>query len=288
MIALVALLVGGPNVFSQGVELELWPDGAPGETGDVGPEREQPPREGEKKIIRLTDVSEPTITLYRPPREKANGTAVVICPGGGYHILAMDLEGTEIAEWLNSIGVTAVVLKYRVPRRDKEAPHETPMQDAQRAMRLVRKHAVEWGINPGRVGMLGFSAGGHLTVMTGTHWDRESYERVDAADDLSSRPDFLVPIYAAYLGDKDDPMKLNPLVRVSERTPPTFLVVTYDDKDRGAQAALLLVELKKHGVPAELHVFARGGHGYGLRPSDRPVSRWPKLVEQWLRESGLL
>ncbi len=136
--------------------------------------------------------------------------------------------------------------------------------------------------------MLGFSAGGHLTVMTGTHWDETTYDPVDTADDLSSRPDFLIPIYAAYLGDKQDPMKLSPLVRVTEKTPPTFMAVTYDDKERGAQAALLLAELYKKGVPAELHVFWKGGHGYGLRPSDDPVSGWPKLCEQWMRAAGFL
>lgn len=268
--------------------LKLWPNGAPGETGAIGPEHEIPPREGQRKVIRLTDVSEPSITLFAAPEAEATGTAILIAPGGGYNILAWDLEGTEIAEWLNSIGVTAVLLKYRVPRRDKVNPHEAPLQDAQRAMRLVRQNAMAWKINPGRIGMLGFSAGGHLTVMTGTHYDRETYPEQDAADKLSSRPDFLVPIYAAYLGDKQDPYKLSSLVRVTENTPPTFMTVTLDDVDRGAQAALLLVELKKHRVPAELHVFTKGGHGYGLRLSENPVSGWPKLCEQWLRARGLI
>ena len=275
-------------VAADHVTLKLWPNGAPGETGAIGPEREVLPREGQKKVILLTDVSEPSITLYPAPAAKATGTAVLIAPGGGYNILAWDLEGTEIAEWLNSIGVTAVILKYRVPRRDKDNPHDAPMQDAQRAMRLVRQNATAWKINPGRVGMLGFSAGGHLTVMTGTHYDRDSYPELDAADMLSSRPDFLVPIYAAYLGDKQDPYKLNPVVRVTENTPPTFMAVTLDDADRGAQAAIFMVELKRHNVPAELHLFTKGGHGYGLRPSDDPVSGWPKLCEQWLRTRGLL
>lgn len=275
------------SAFAAGnVTLKLWPNGVPGETGDIGPEREVPAKEGQSKVIRLTDVSEPAITLYRAP--EASGTGVLIAPGGGYNILAWDLEGTEIAEWLNSVGVTAVLLKYRVPRRDKENPHRAPLQDAQRAMRLVRRNAKAWGIDPGRIGMLGFSAGGHLTVMTGTHWDEATYSRIDDADDLSSRPDFLIPIYTAYLGDEQDPMKLNSLVRITEKTPPAFMAVTLDDKDRGAQAALMLVELKKKGVPAELHVFTKGGHGYGLRPSENPVSGWPKLCEQWMRAMGLL
>lgn len=236
------------------VTVKLWPGRAPGDAVDYGPEREEPPKEGQRKVIRLTGVSEPSITLFRAARP--NGAAVLIAPGGGYNILAWDLEGTEIAAWLNSIGVTAVVLKYRVPRRDKDTPHTAPLQDAQRAMRLTRQNAKAWGIDASRLGMLGFSAGGHLTVMAGTHWDETTYEAIDGADQLSCRPDFLVPIYAAYLGDPQDPMRLGPLVRVTEKTPPVFMAVTYDDENRGAQAALLLVELKRKGVPAELHVFS--------------------------------
>lgn len=269
--------------------LKLWPNGAPGEKGDIGEEKTLPDRPGaKKKVIRLTNVTEPTMTLYRAPKDKANGCGVVVCPGGGYHILAWDLEGTEICEWFNSFGVTAVLLKYRVPRRDNETPHELPLQDAQRAMRLTRQHAKDWGIDSERLGILGFSAGGHLTVMTGTHWDTSSYKPIDDADKLSCRPDFMIPIYAAYLGDKKDEHKLSSLVKVTSETPPTFLAVTLDDKMRGVHAALLLVELKKAGVPCELHVYSKGGHGYGLRPSDNPVSGWPKRCEAWMRVSGLL
>jgi acetyl esterase/lipase len=268
------------------VELKLWPDGAPGETAELPPETA--PATGDPPVTRVANVSAATIRLFRPAAGKANGCGVVICPGGGYSILAFDLEGTEIAEWLNSIGVTAVVLKYRVPRRDKDEPHKAPLQDVQRAIRLVRQNAKDWGIDPGRLGVLGFSAGGHLTVMAGTHWDETTYGKIDAADDLSCRPDFLVPVYPAYLGDKDDPSTLSPLVRVNAQTPPTFIAVTWDDKDRAIEAASMLVALKKAGVPAELHVFSRGGHGYGLRPSDNPVSTWPKLCEDWMRVSGLL
>ncbi len=284
--ALTLALVGSLAAQDR-VVLKLWPGGAPGEKGDIGPEKSEP-GDGPKKVIRVSNVSEPTLTLYRAPEGKANGAAVVICPGGGYNILAWDLEGTEVAEWLNSIGVTAVILKYRVPRRDKDNPHETPLQDAQRAMRLVRQHAKEWGVDPGRIGMLGFSAGGHLTVMTGLHHDQKAYQRMDSADDLSARPDFLIPIYAAYLGGKEDETKLSPLVQVTERTPPTFMAVTYDDKLRGLHAGLLLAEMKKKGVPAEAHIFLKGGHGYGLRPSEDPVTGWPKLCEQWMRASGFL
>lgn len=276
-----------PAVLLAGdVTLKLWPGRAPGDAADFGPEREEPGKPGQRPVKRLTGVTEPSITLFRAAR--STGAGVVIAPGGGYNILAWDLEGTEVAAWLNSIGVTAVVLKYRVPRRDKEHPHAAPLQDAQRAIRLVRRNAKAWGIDPDRLGMLGFSAGGHLTVMAGTHWDEQTYEPIDEADQLSCRPDFLIPIYAAYLGDPQEPLKLNPLVRVTAKTPPVFMAVTYDDENRGAQAALLLAELKKYAVPAELHVFLRGGHGYGLRPSEDAVSGWPRLCEQWLRAGGWL
>ncbi len=288
LFALLTFIVVPANCIAGKLTVKLWPAGAPGETAPVGPERQVPPKEGERQVIRLTDVSEPSITFCPAPPSKANGTAVLIAPGGGYNILAWDLEGLEVADWLNSLGVAAVVLKYRVPRRHPEHPHRAPLQDAQRALRLIRQNAASWAIDPNRLGMLGFSAGGHLTVMAGTHWDESTYAPVDPADQLSARPDFLIPIYPAYLGDKQDPMKLSPLVRVTEQTPPTFIAVTYDDKERGAQAALLLVELYKNGVPAELHVFCKGGHGYGLRPSSNPVSGWPKLCEQWMRAAGLL
>jgi acetyl esterase/lipase len=282
----VALFLAPAALPEGDLTLKLWPGRAPGDTADFGPERDEPGKPGQRPVKRLTGVTEPGITLFRAPRP--NGAGVLIAPGGGYNILAWDLEGTEVAAWLNSIGVTAVVLKYRVPRRDKDSPHAAPLQDAQRAIRLTRQHARAWGIDPQRLGMLGFSAGGHLTVMAGTHWDEQTYEPVDEADKLSCRPDFLIPIYAAYLGDPQEPMKLSSLVRVTEKTPPVFMAVTYDDENRGAQAALLLAELKKHNVPAELHVFLKGGHGYGLRPSEDPVSGWPRLCEQWLRASGWL
>jgi len=233
-------------------------------------------------------VLRPTLTLYRAPRDKANGCAVVICPGGGYNHLAWLKEGVEIAAWLNTLGVTAVVLKYRVPRRDPQSPHAAPLRDAQRAMGIVRKNAKDWGVDPQRVGMLGFSAGGHLTVMTGVAWRERTYARIDDADELSCRPDFLIPIYAAYLGDKEDPTRLDAKVQITKGTPPTFLAVTQDDKQRGLHAALLFAELTKAGVLAELHVYSRGGHGYGMRPSRHPVSTWPARCGEWLRASGFL
>lgn len=269
--------------------LKIWPGTPPGDAAFAPPPpnpKAPPPKKD--NVHRIALVTEPTLTIFRAPADRANGAAVVVCPGGGYNILAWNLEGTEIAEWLNSIGVTAAVLQYRVPRRDRVLPHAAPLQDAQRALRHVRHHATAWDVDPTRVGILGFSAGGNLAVMAGVRWDEASYARLDALDDLDCRPDFLIPIYPAYLGDEEKPGPLDPLVRVTPRTPPTFLVVTHDDKLRGINAASFYIELKKAGVPAELHIFTRGGHGYGLRPSENPVSHWPRQCEDWLRTQGFL
>lgn len=269
--------------------IALWPDGLPEGSQALDPKRIEALKT-KQTSERITYVEQPSITLYRAPIEKANGCAIVICPGGGYNILAWQKEGIEITEWFNSIGVTAVLLKYRVPRRDPNEPHLEPLQDAQRAIRLVRKYANDWDVDTQRVGILGFSAGGHLTLMAGTHWDERSYERVDDTDDLSCRPDFMCPIYAAYLGEgyKDNFAALGTLVKVTVKTPPTFLAVTQDDKMRGAQAALLFVELTKLEVPAEIHVYTKGGHGYGIRASENPVSTWHHRLAEWMRARGLL
>ena len=288
ILALIALVAcHAPAFAAEPLTMKLWPGDAPGVTGDEKPEESKtsgPP----KVVTRVSNVSVPTLTVYQPPKEKANGACVVIAPGGGYHILAWDLEGIEIAEWFNSFGVTAVLLKYRVPHPKRDRDDHPPLQDAQRAVRLTRKHAKQWHIDPNRIGMLGFSAGGHLTVATGTQSDNKTYEPVDAADELSAKPNFLMPIYAAYLGDPKDDTKLDPDLKIDKDTPPMFLAVTLDDKMRGLHAGLLLAELKKAGVPAEAHIYTKGGHGYGLRPSDDPVSGWPKLAEQWMRSMGLL
>jgi acetyl esterase/lipase len=281
--ALLCALTGGaltaaPKPFT---EIPLWPAGVPGEQAPVAAETEVPARPGQKQVIRLTNVSQPSILVYRPANPKPGGTAVVIAPGGGYSILAWDLEGTEVAEWLNTLGVTAVVLKYRVPKRAHDPQHLLPLQDAQRAIRLVRQNASKWALRPDRIGILGFSAGGHLTVMAATHWKASAYTRVDDADDLSARPDFAIPIYPAYL---NDPAEL----QITPETPPAFIAVTWDDQTRGADAAIAFAEWRKHKVPAELHVFSKGGHGYGLRPSADPVSGWPRLCADWLRVSGFI
>lgn len=268
--------------------ISLWPNGLPKDAKPLDAKQIESLK-AKQTSERITYVAEPTMTLYRAPAKSANGAGVVICPGGGYHILAWPKEGLEVAEWFNSIGVTAVVLKYRVPRRDPEKPHWEPLQDAQRAIRLMRKNAKEWGVDADRIGILGFSAGGHLTVMAGTHYDEKTYDRVDDADDLSARPDFMCPIYAAYLGNdyKDNRAEIGSLVKITKQTPPTFMAVTLDDTWRGVQAGLLLAKFKDAGVPAEAHIYASGGHGYGLRPSDKPVSRWHLRLGEWMKASGL-
>ena len=271
------------------VELEIWPGDLPAGSVEMAPSVIAKLK-SELTQERIRFVDRATLTIYPAPEKIANGCAVIICPGGGYNILAWPKEGLEVAEWFNSIGVTAFVLKYRVPRRNPDKIHWEPMQDVQRAIRLVRHRAKQWNIDPERIGTLGFSAGGHLTVMSGVQYKTKSYERVDAADDLSCRPDFICPIYAAYLGDKytDRVAELGSLVTVTKDTPPTFMAVTWDDSMRGAQSALLFARLREHGVPAELHAYAKGGHGYGMRPSENPVSKWNEQLHVWLKSSGFL
>lgn len=272
-------------------EIKIWPNGLP--AGAVKLDSSQVEallaKQKADKRGHVFYVDEPSLTVY-PATENANGCAVVICPGGGYNVLAWQHEGVELAEWFNSIGVTAFILKYRVPRRIPDKIHWEPMQDVQRAIRWVRHNANQWSIDPNRIGTLGFSAGGHLTVMSGVQFDTKCYEPTDNVDEVSARPNFMIPIYAAYLADgyKDDRAELGPLVTVTDQTPPTFLAVTWDDKFRGAQSALLFAKLKEHGVAAELHAYSKGGHGYGIRKTDHPVSNWHHQLEAWMNTSGFL
>ena len=287
----IALLVSTSHGSEQQEVVALWPSGLPADARPVDPDTiELLKKKQQEQPDHLSYVDNPTFEVYPAPGEKANGCAAIVCPGGGYNMLSWPKEGTEVAEWLNTLGVTAFVLKYRVPRRDPERIHWEPMQDLQRAIRLVRHRADQWKIEPNRVGVVGFSAGGHLAVMAGTHFDARSYDRVDEADDLSCRPDFICPIYVAYLGDgfKDDKPEIGGLVQVTENTPPTFLAVSADDNERGAQSALLFLTLHQQGVPAELHIYSQGGHGYGLRPSSNPVSTWHHRLADWLKVQGLL
>lgn len=273
--------------------VELWSGAAPGDQGPLaGPEQDlTKPSDHQvagKRVVRLGNVARPTISVHRPPAEKDTGAAVLICPGGAYHILALDLEGTEVCDWLNSIGVTGVLLKYRVPRRPERPMHAAPLQDAQRAMGLVRERAKDWGIDPARIGVLGFSAGGHLAAALSNNHSRRSYPEVDEADKLSCRPDFAVLVYPAYLVEKGQPHKLVAEMPVSASTPPTFLVMAQDDPV-GVESPLgYSASLHAAKVPFELHIYPKGGHGYGLRRTELAITSWPDRAAAWLRASGFL
>ena len=272
--------------------IALWPGAAPGETGGLPPEADTTKPDvkltGGKRVTRIGNVSTPTLTLFRPAAAKDTGAAVLVFPGGGYNILAYDLEGTEICEWLNSIGVTGVLVKYRVPARRDGPRRAAPLQDAQRALSLVRSRASEWKLDPQRIGVLGFSAGGHLTASISNNFEKRTYEPVDAADKFSRRPDFAVLIYPAYLTVKDEGDKIAPDLPVSARTPPSFLVQAEDDNVRVENSLFYFLALKNAKVPAEMHLYASGGHGYGLRPDGKSVTSWPKRAEEWMRALGVL
>ncbi len=275
------------------VEMKLWPGTAPGEKpGVIGPEKAEPGKET-PPIIRVSNVSEPALAVYQPAPEKATGTCVVIFPGGGYNILAYNHEGTEIADWFNSFGVTAVVVKYRVPRRAELPKHLAPLQDAQRAIRLVRQNAEAWKIDPNRIGILGFSAGAHLTLLAATNYDEKVYEPIDATDKISAKPNFAAPIYLAYaLGEKANkntvgvPLEEN--IKITKETPPMFLSVADDDGVGSMGSVMTYIKMKEVGVPCELHVFVKGGHGYGIRPDKGPAAEWNVLCEKWMRQIGVV
>jgi acetyl esterase/lipase len=290
---LLGLMALDGNAADAPKSMPLWPDVAPGEKGDIGEERDTnkpDPKTGKLKddIQRLGFVSKPTITVYKPPADKDTGAAIVVCPGGGYSILAMNLEGTEVCDWLNSIGVTGVLLKYRVPGRKGIERHVPPLQDVQRAIGLVRQNAAEWRIDPKRIGVLGFSAGGHLSAAASTNYEQRTYPPVDDADKQSCRPDFACLIYPAYLTQKDDLSKLAPELKITKDTPPTFAVQTEDDPVKVENVYTYTLALKNAKVPSELHVYPKGGHGYGLRPSANEVSTWPQRAADWMKAMGFL
>ena len=272
--------------------IRLWPGAAPGDNGGLGEEADTTKPSDNliagRPVIRTGNVSEPTITVYRPPADRNTGAAVVVCPGGGYHILAMDLEGTEVCEWLNSIGVTGALLKYRVPKREGRPPYAAPLQDAQRAIGLMRSHAKEWAIDPERIGALGFSAGGNLCAALSAAIGGRTYPRVDGADDVSCRPDFQLLIYPGDLVKKGGGYEISPEATVSRATPPTFLVMAQDDPVRVENVLGYALALQDAKVPMELHVYPTGGHGYGLRPSRDYVTTWPQRAADWMRSLGLL
>jgi acetyl esterase/lipase len=243
----------------------------------------------------ITNVTRPTLTIYQPAREKNTGTAMIICPGGGYWDLYWELEGEEVAAWLNSVGMTGIILKYRCPRRPgdvKGEPASGPQLDAQRAVSLVRSRAAEWGIDPKRIGMVGFSAGGHLALSTATNFPKRLYEPIDAIDKVSCRPDFAVMCYSGYLKAKDKD-EIRPAIHIPPDTPPIFLAHASDDKESyggslSENSAIMYLALKRAGVPAELHIYATGDHDFGVRQNEKLPSSWPQLCIKWLRSQHLL
>jgi acetyl esterase/lipase len=265
--------------------IALWRDAAPGAPANLPAEADTTTAKDNliagRPLIRLGNVSSPTLTLYQP-KNGSTGAAVVVFPGGGYRILAIDLEGTEVCDWLNSAGITCVLLKYRVPDTGPYPKSPAALQDAQRALGLVRAHAAEWKIDPKRIGVLGFSAGAHLAAALSTHYDQRLYGAIDAADKLSCRPDFAVIIYPGYLALADKNFAPNPDINPTAQTPPQFIVQAEDDPVHVENAVIYFMALKNAKVPAELHIFAQGGHGYGLRNNGLPIHYWPGLVKAWL------
>lgn len=283
-------------------QLPIWPGAPPGSKPLQGPEGARTSKElfGGRPAVIVTNVSQPTMTVYSPAGTNT-GVAMVVFPGGGYQVLAMDLEGTEICDWLNAKGITGVLLKYRVPVK-REGPYgesSPALQDAQRTLSLVRYHAAKWRIHRHKIGVIGFSAGGHMVAATSTHYPRRSYRAVDAADQESCRPDFAIAVFPGHLtrssprdrqtwnGPGD--LQLNPNVPVTSNTPPTFLLHAQNDPvDDVRNSMAYSIALRNAKVPVELHLYAEGGHAFGLRRTKFPITEWPWLVERWLGTIGMI
>lgn len=282
---LIGLLICA-NVAMATEPLDIWPQLAPGEstrqTGEA-----LPPRAGETPTItRVVNVTQPTMSVHVAPQP--NGTGVVILPGGGFSRVVPDLEGTEAAAWLNRHGVTALVLSYRTTADAQSPGWIKPLQDAQRALSLVRSRADQWGIRNDRLGLLGFSAGGQVAARLLTDSEKRTYERLDQIDDIAYRPDFAILVYPWNMYDaKTDGLIAG--VQAPKNCPPTFIVHTDDDRSSSLGAVLFYAGLKKHGIPAELHVYGNGGHGYGLRPvRNSQISSWPDHAAHWLGTRGFV
>jgi acetyl esterase/lipase len=280
------------------IVLEIWPGKVPDEPRTLGPERWRMSPKLDRKQVEvtestrmLTDVSKPSITICRPNEKTNTGSAILICPGGGYWDLYWQLEGEEVADWVNSLGITSVIVKYRVPRRPDEPqaePARRPLQDAQRAVSLVRSKAREWGINPERIGIVGFSAGGHLAIATATSFEKRTYAPIDEIDNVSCRPDFAIAVYPGYLKLKDKD-ELAAGLHIPTGTPPVFLAHGGEDLISPPEHSVLMyLALRRAGVPAELHVYATAAHDFGVRPSSHPCSTWTQSCAAWLRYQGFL
>lgn len=284
---LFLFLAGTMSLLSQEKEILLFPNGAPGENVKL---KQVDDASGNKvagcPVLRVGNVSEPTLTFYPAPVENNSGVTIIVNPGGGYNILAYNLEGTEICKRFNSYGVNCVLVKYRVPRREGLEKHEAPLQDVQRAIAYTRSHAKEWNINSDKIGVLGFSAGAHLSALASTNYSSRTYPRIDSYDDVSLRPDFTVLVYPAYLSA--DNFKISPELKVDSNTPPTILIQTQDDKSFIDSSLFYYYALKQANVPAAMHLYPSGGHGYGARNTGHTVNEWPHRVLSWLRDIKMI
>ena len=284
-------------------QLPIWSGVIPDATLAVAPEEDAVLREDRlvagRAWLQVENVTRPTMTIY-PPKGSNTGAAIIVFPGGGYTSLAIDLEGTEVCDWVTSIGVTCILLKYRVPgsgphwdrvRNIRVIPKtHTALQDAQRTLSLVRHHAADWKIDSHKIGVLGFSAGGHLVAAISTH-QKKIYKPVDRVDEESCRPDFAVSLYPGHMSAnyKEDLSKLNPTIHITPQTPPTFLLHAQNDPVDPVEFSLLYyAALKSANVPVEMHLFAEGGHAFGLRSTQSPITKWPILVETWLGTIGVI
>lgn len=281
--------VGKVHAAEKPLVVDVWPGTAPGGTpGATGKETVREGKRGNHRDRFLTNVIKPTLTVFRPAG-RASGTAIIICPGGGYSSVAWDREGEDVANWLTSVGVTGIILKYRVaPAPGKTVhmqPPGEPLQDAQRALSLVRSKATEWNLDPKHIGILGFSAGGHLAASLASNYDRRAYQPIDTVDSVSCRPDFAVLGYPGYLVT-DGTDNLAPTIHVRKEYPPTFIVVAADDRISATDSVVMYQALRKVGVSAELHIYATGGHGFGVGSGE--TASWPGLCAEWMRSGGWL
>jgi acetyl esterase/lipase len=278
--------------------VEVWPGPPPDEGEFTKPERTRLSPQLDRKQVEITertllitDVSKPTLTLRRPAKERDSGAALIICPGGGYWDLYWQIEGEEVADWATSVGMTGIILKYRVPRRPdepKDLPARRPLQDAQRAIRLVRSRAAEWDIDSDRIGIVGFSAGGHLAIAAATGFKTRCYAPIDAVDEISCRPDFAIAVYPGYLKAKEK-SELAPELNIPTNAPPIFLAHGGADLISPPEHSLVMYgALRKAGVPAELHIYARAAHDFGVRPNANPCVTWTDSSVAWLRNEGFL
>ncbi|HEY2572524.1 MAG TPA: alpha/beta hydrolase [Verrucomicrobiaceae bacterium] len=270
--------------------IKVWPEGVPGPINDTGPERILPVAPGTKQVMRVEGVTDPTLLYYPAPKEKACGTAIVICPGGGFSKVVPDLEGSEVAENVNALGVSAFVLKYRTSPAKAADPQLGPAMDAQRSVSIVRSRAAEFGLKPDRIGLLGISAGGQVALIAATNHAHRIYEAKGGVDQTSCRPDFVALVYPWKIQDANDLSKLRDDIRVDATTPPVFVAHAVDDPGAKVEGSLLLLlQLRRHKIPVEAHLYAKGGHGFGLRPAAVPgPTDWPQRFAQWLGVSGFL